>query len=60
MPFRRHAYDFMLDDGLDTRIPVYSDEVFKQGIHFCAKVRYSICLHLFMKPNKGYFELTLF
>ncbi|CAH8597301.1 unnamed protein product [Schistosoma turkestanicum] len=37
MPFRRHAYDFMLDDGLDTRIPVYSDEVFKQGIHFCAK-----------------------
>uniref|UniRef100_A0A0X3PPB4 Dystrophin-like protein 1 n=1 Tax=Schistocephalus solidus TaxID=70667 RepID=A0A0X3PPB4_SCHSO len=37
MPFRKHNYDFMLDDGLDTRIPVYSDEVFKHGIHFCAK-----------------------
>nr|CDS33317.1 carboxyl terminal PDZ ligand of neuronal nitric [Hymenolepis microstoma] len=37
MPFRRSNYDFMLDDGLDTRIPVYSDEVFKHGIHFCCK-----------------------
>uniref|UniRef100_A0A5K3FLG1 PID domain-containing protein n=1 Tax=Mesocestoides corti TaxID=53468 RepID=A0A5K3FLG1_MESCO len=37
MPFRRSNYDFMLDDGLDTRVPVYSDEVFKHGIHFCCK-----------------------
>ncbi|KAM3177790.1 hypothetical protein ACTXT7_003847 [Hymenolepis weldensis] len=37
----------MLDDGLDTRVPVYSDEVFKHGIHFCCKKIDEIVNNLF-------------
>ncbi|KAL3307997.1 hypothetical protein Ciccas_013478 [Cichlidogyrus casuarinus] len=29
--------DFILDDTLDTKVPVYSDEIFLRGIYFCAK-----------------------
>jgi len=37
MPSKKH-YDLVSDDGLDCRIPLYSEEAFRHGLQFQAKV----------------------
>ena len=38
MSAKNRNYDPMSEDGYDSKIPLYNDEVFQHGIHFNAKV----------------------
>lgn len=38
MSAKTRNYDPMSEDGYDSKIPLYNDEVFQHGIHFNAKV----------------------
>ena len=53
MSAKTRNYDPMSEDGYDSKIPLYNDDVFQHGIQFNAKVRFHLIsssesMHLFL------------